>query len=137
MQTNTKRLVQILIMAAVAGLPAQGVLADSHCDDGPTKHKLKVQVDNGKPKKVLKENGEDGDEIGVCLGDTVEWKLKGSDKNFAVDFGDEAPFSGEKRKDSHDKKIEVKITSGEPDDSFKYSVWIGGEELDPRIVIDD
>ena len=137
MKTNVKRLVQLVIMVAVAALPAQGVFADSHCDHGPTKHKLKVRVDNGKPKKVEKENGDDGDVVGVCMGDTVEWKLKNSNDEFAVDFGDDAPFSGKKQKDSHDHKIEVEITSGNPGQSFKYSVWIGDEELDPRIVIDD
>lgn len=136
MNITVNRLAGVVLAAAVAGLTAQAAVADSHCGAAPKTHKLKVRVENDKPKKVLKEDGSDSP-LKVCLGDSVEWKLQGSRKSFDVDFGSRAPFAGTKRRKSASQKIEVQITSGTPGESFKYSVWIGDAELDPRIVIDD
>lgn len=136
MKGNVNRLLSIITMLVVAGMPTTSAIADGNCDREPTRHKLTVQVKYKKPKKLYKTNYSSADTILVCLGDTVEWKLKGSSRAFAVDFGGQAPFEGDKRRNSANHKIEVEITAGDPGQSFKYSVWIGDNELDPRIVID-
>jgi hypothetical protein len=116
------------------GLQACADQASATCADEPTDkvHKVKVKKEsNGKPSV-------DQTEVTVCTGQTVEWKS--DDTDFDLDF-ERAPVvgeNGEKKYKSDKKKIEIVISKPfleGGDNSYKYSVVIGTEVLDPVIVI--
>jgi len=131
------RIVSLLVLAATLALQAEVSLADRSCADGPLELKVKVRVVQDRPVEVLVD-GENADPLHVCVGDTVEWKLQGSEKAFYLRFPDGSPFSADEHPRSNNGKIEATIDAGSPGDSFKYDIGIeDGEIWDPRIVIDD
>ena len=132
-----KNIAAMLTLAATAGLYAGDSMAQRSCADGPMQHKVRIRVVQDRPVEVLLK-GMNADDLHVCLGDTVEFKLQGSEKKFYLRFADGSPFSSGDNPQSSNGKIEMTVDTGSPGDAFKYDIGIeGGEVWDPRIVIDD
>ena len=103
-------------------------------------HKLIVIVNERRPTKVVHAGagGANADDLTVCIGDNIEWKVVGPDKAFYVDFLGGAPFDGDAKKNSNaNGKILVTVGGpAEPGMSYKYDIGIvDGGVWDPRIII--
>jgi plastocyanin len=123
-----------MAIAAVLALTlSSNVSAQGDC--GSASYKLKVRQVNDRPVEVTYSQG-DAENLRVCVGDTIEWQLVGQAKRFYVLFLDGQPFSGDEQKNSNNNgKIEVTISG--PSGDYKYNIGIeGGEEWDPRIIVD-
>ena len=110
---------------------------EEECTLGPN-HVIQVRVRDD-DKAVLKYRGGPGDKVEVCKEDNVKWVLIGSNRDFSVDFGDDAPFSGAKKRDSENDEIDVDISdSAEKDKHYEYDVAFGDDDpMDPQIIIRD
>ncbi len=127
--------ITLCLLVAVAILSVPPVSAGV-CGDESTTYKLVIRVVQDRPAEVL-HHGQNADELHVCPGDGIEWKLQGSEKSFYLDFLAGAPFSGDNRPNSHSGKILVSIDNASSGDIFDYNIGlIDGEEMDPRIIVD-
>lgn len=133
-----------LLLTACAGTGA--TRTDDDCAKQPQKTvKLKIKLKDGAPEKVEKENGAVGDEIKVCPGDYVVWKLKGSEFNlqFSDTSAGKVPFNwveGKKRaaKVASDKWELIEVVRDDVDRGvgLKYDVVAPGGRLDPLIIVE-
>jgi hypothetical protein len=126
----------VLCLCAVPALVlSQDVLADD-CDRAPRTFDLKIKVKNKKATEVIYK-GENGDEITVCVNDTIVWKISGPEpEGFFIEFEGDSPLSGDKRKSQTGGKVEAVVTGPVRSDPYKYNIGIdGGEVWDPRIVV--
>jgi len=107
------------------------------CDHGGH-HTIQVRPgDDGMPELSYK--GGSAEDVKVCLGDTVQWVLNGSDRDFLVEFFDISAFDGEKKgKSNSNHKLSVVIEgSFERGGEYAYGVeFEGGEPMDPRIIVE-
>ena len=111
-------------------------LAQGACGEGASSYKLMIHVSENRPNRVTHQ-GEDANDFYVCNGDEVEWQLVGSNKQFWVDFINDAPFSGGGKKNSNNNGKVTVIIGGEAQ-SYKYDIGLAdGGILDPRIIIRD
>jgi hypothetical protein len=123
----------LLVVAAIFSVPP---VTAAVCGDESTTYNLTIRIVQDRPAEVL-HRGKNADEFHVCPGDSIEWKLQGSEKSFYLDFLAGAPFSGDHRPNSHSGKILVSIDNGSSGDIFDYNIGLNdGEEMDPRIIID-
>ena len=140
--STINRFVWLPLVAALAtacGAPnSAGALT---CGNESHTHRLKFKLKaNGCVDSVLKDDGTSGEEVTVCRGDAVEWKVKlfTKEKSVAFDKGDGSPFAWS---DSGFKggKISGEVTSGAAAKSYGYSVRTkgpdGGCPLDPVIIV--
>jgi hypothetical protein len=110
----------------------------------PTERKLKFSTDaNGCVVAVKKDDGSDGNNLEVCRGDTVKWKVKvdktNGDKKKAVAFTGDSPFSWNDSSYQEDT-IDGTVRPDAADKSYKYSVKTEGGPnngcpLDPMIIV--
>ncbi len=126
----------------VAGLMLAATSAANACDGQTELFKLKISVNSDETPFKVTHKGEDAEDLTVCVGDEIEWKLVGQAKKFFVNFGDRAPFpadpDGKHKKNSSNDKITVTVTGPASDDPYKYDIGIvGGGLWDPRIVVED
>jgi len=131
------------LLAAVFCLAAisSPALADGNCDRDPMTFKLKVKVRENKPVGVT-HRGQDAEDLRVCVGDSVEWKLinPASAGDFFVDFPGGAPFAGGTMQNARNGKVLVTIGAPDvtPGASYKYDIGItDGGVWDPRIIIEE
>lgn len=96
-----------------------------------------IQVEEGADgTPVLTYRGESAEEVHVCVGDTVQWVLRGSNRSFLVDFFAGAPFPGAAKRGSSDNVVSVTIGDVERR-AYDYGVeFANGPAMDPRIVVD-
>ena len=135
MKFSTTLIVSVLFLGGALATDKQS-LAQGDCGDGPSSYKLMIHVSDNRPDRVTNK-GNDATDFEVCSGDTVEWQLVGSNKQFWVDFLDGAPFSGGERKNSNNNgKISV-VIGGEANE-YPYDIGlVDGEAMDPKIIIRD
>ncbi|MGB5250513.1 MAG: hypothetical protein WBO47_12860 [Gammaproteobacteria bacterium] len=130
-----------IIMTLVTGVmlaASSGALA---CNGQSELFKLKIKVQGDNPVEVTHKN-KDAEDLTVCVGDRIEWKLSGQAKKFFVDFGERAPFEpdpdGKNKKKSKNDKITVTVKGPASTDPYKYDIGLdGGGVWDPRIVVED
>ena len=130
-----------LIVAAAFLYSAAPASADGACDRDPATFKLKIKVRENRPVEVT-HRGENAEDLRVCVGDSVEWKLinPASADDFFVEFSSGAPFPGPALQNASNGKVLVTIggSAAMPGASFKYDIGItGGGVWDPRIIIDE
>jgi hypothetical protein len=129
------------ITTMVAGLMLAATSSAYACGGESELFKLKISVNGDQPFEVT-HKGQDAEDLTVCVGDKIEWKLVGQAKKFFVNFGDRAPFppdpDSKRKKNSKNGKITVPVTGPASSDPYKYDIGIdGGGVWDPRIVVED
>ena len=84
----------------------------------------------------LSYRGGSAEEVRVCVGDSVQWVLAGSDREFFVDFFGGAPFDGAAKRGSSGGVVSV-VIGDVSRQGYDYGVeFAGGPAMDPRIVVD-
>lgn len=118
---------------AVAMLSSTEALSQE-CDHGGN-HVIQVRPDaEGMPE--LSYRGGSAEEVRVCVGDSVQWVLTGSDRAFFVDFFGGAPFEGAAKRGSSNGVVSV-VIGDVPRQGYDYGVeFADGPAMDPRIVVD-
>ena len=126
----------LLIVALMLSSTKSSSQETKPCDFGGN-HTIQVRVgDDNKP--VLKYRGRSAENVEVCKKDKVRWVLLGSNREFAVDFADGAPFDGQEKQKSKDYEIDVDISeSAEKDRHYAYDVEFTDGEIDPHIIVRD
>lgn len=140
---SRKRLVRVVVSSIIAigfaSLIANGVGAqDDPCDRDSKQHKLKIRMNGMDPGLVENDNGDMAEDLHVCIGDTVEWKLQGDAKHdFFFEFADTVPFAGAET-NSRNGKITATIGGdAERGGVYKYDIVVeGGGSRDPRVIVD-
>lgn len=124
-----------VIVSLLLLLGSSTTLGQGACQGGS--HTIQVRpMGDGPPE--LSYRGGDAEEVHVCIGDNVQWVLTGSDRQFFVDFFDDAPFDGLTRLGSSGNVVSISIGGpAERGRSYDYGVEMaGGPGMDPRIVVD-
>ncbi len=124
------------LMLALSMLGSTESFGQDRCQSSGN-HTITVRPgDDGSPE--LSYRGGSADEVHVCIGDTVRWVLKGSDRQYFVSFFADAPFDGETRLGANGNVVSIVIgDSAERGAGYDYDVqFANGQELDPRIVVD-
>jgi hypothetical protein len=135
---RTPRHLFVFVLCTLIG--ASAVAQDNNCDDESREAetiRLKIKVQGNRPTHLTKGHDEaDGDTVTVCRGDTIEWKT--NDKEFFIEFTEETPFDGGKKKPSVGNKLVVTVSDeAQRGVSYKYDVGIkDGEILDPIMIVD-
>lgn len=137
MKNQLRRVTLPLLAAVLLPLTIPSVARADDCDRDSQSFLIKVRVKGDVPVAVMRGN-QDIDNLHVCIGDTVEWRLQGKAKRFYISFADDAPFAGGRMKNSNNGKITVTIGgAARRGASYKYDVGLdGGGVLDPRIIVD-
>jgi hypothetical protein len=110
---------------------------DSYAQDGCEGGKMHViQVSPGDGgEATLSYPGGSADAVHVCNGDQIQWVLKGSDREFLIEFMAAAPFTGGESRGSSNGVVLVTVDA-EPGD-YDYGIsFVGDEPMDPRIIVD-
>jgi hypothetical protein len=119
-----------IAIAAVMLLASTDSSSQENCAGNHT-----IQVSpgtDGMPELTYR--GGSAEEIRVCNGDQVQWVLRGSDREYFVDFMGNAPFSGAARRGSSDGVVSVTIDAELG--SYEYGVNFDGDEpMDPRLIV--
>ena len=118
----------------------------SKCNGTVVNKKLKILVDgSGKPTGVVDaDKGTNADVIFVCPGADITWSLPENQDDFTIRFMRQTPFNNWTSKYKKTKKAEGKVNvSGKVKrkedihcDGYKYAIEVGGEVLDPIIIVD-
>ncbi len=104
------------------------------CDHGGN-HVIQVRPDESDMPE-LSYRGGSAEEVRVCVGDSVQWVLTGSDRAFFIEFFGSAPFEGAAKRGSSNGVVSV-IIGDVPRQSYDYGVeFAGGPPMDPRIIVD-
>lgn len=131
---------KILSTIAVTVATAGAVLflsADSSgqdaCDRGGN-HTIQVaEGSDGMPS--LSYRGGSAEDVNVCNGDQVQWVLRGSDREYFIEFMGDAPFPGAARRGSSGGVVSVTIDAASG--AYDYGInFEDGEPFDPRIIVD-
>ncbi len=134
MFTQYGRIVRgLLIVGLTAFFGVTAFAQDDVCDRDAETFYLKIKVKNNTPTEVIR-GDKNADELDVCRGDTIEWKLQ--HKDFFIEFLDESPLDSNS-KSSRNGKITAEISdSAERDTTYKYDIGIdGGGTLDPKVRV--
>lgn len=119
----------IIVLATIA-LPTRQSLAAHH----DCTHNVIIYAQGNKPERV------DQDELHVRTGDKVCWLVTGRPQaDFEIVYADgRAPTSDSgKSKGGWVQQVITASHTGDPDDdTYKYSVILDGNELDPSVIID-
>ena len=132
----SKRVHSPILLAVMIGiLPA--VAAAGDCDRPATTFDLKIKVKNKKPTEVEIDN-KDAETLVVCVNDTIVWKVSGNaDESFFIEFREDSPLSGDKKKNHENGKVEATVIGPARADPYKYDIGVdGGEVWDPRIIVE-
>ena len=123
----------IAITGAVAGVLLFASADSNGQEDCAGNHTIQVSPGtDGMPELTYR--GGSAEEIRVCNGDQVQWVLRGSDREYFVDFMGNAPFSGAARRGSSDGVVSVTIDAELG--SYDYGVNFDGDEpMDPRLIV--
>ena len=134
MRNHLYRTARVLLVFVVATLLGPIATAqDELCERDAQDIKVRIKVKDNKASEVVK-GDKNADELHVCPGDTIEWKLNG--RNFEIKFPDETPLDIQ-RKNSSGHKLEATVRDDAESDSYKYSILIdGGEIWDPILIVD-
>jgi hypothetical protein len=136
MKITTTVLASVLFFACALTTDSQS-FAQGACEGRPSSHKIMIHVSDNRPTRVT-QNGQNADDVHVCIGDQIEWQLVGSAKQFYVDFISGTPFEGSGKKNSNSNgKISVVVGgSAQPGMAYKYDIGlVDGGVLDPRIIV--
>ena len=122
-----------MALAATALMLSSAESLGQACDEGGS-HTIQVRAgDDGMP--VLSYRGGSAEEVHVCVGDTVQWVLTGSDRAFFVDFFAGAPFDGAAKRGSSNSVVSV-VIGDVARQGYDYGVgFADGEPMDPRVVV--
>ena len=75
------------------------------------------------------------DAVHVCNGDQIQWVLKGSDREFLIEFLSGAPFAGGESRGSS-QGVVLETVDAEPGE-YDYGInFVGDEPMDPTIIVD-
>jgi hypothetical protein len=75
------------------------------------------------------------DAVHVCNGDQIQWVLKGSDREFLIEFLSGAPFAGGESRGSS-QGVVLETVDAEPGE-YDYGInFVGDEPVDPTIIVD-
>lgn len=126
----------ILILGTAAGIAlAQG----DPCDRDSKVFSLKIKVKNDVPVEVVKGlfGWENANEINVCRGDTIKWKIQHRN-DYELRFRDASPLAAGKNVRSQSGKIETTVRDdAERGIRYKYDIALdGGGTWDPIIILD-
>ncbi|GMR17083.1 MAG: hypothetical protein BMS9Abin32_139 [Gammaproteobacteria bacterium] len=137
MKIQLRRVTLPLLASVLLPLTIPSIALADDCDRDSQSFLIKVRVKGGAPVAVMRGN-QPVDDLHVCIGDTVEWRLQGQARRFFISFAGDAPFAGGKMQNSNNGKILVTIGgSARRGASYKYDVGLdGGGVLDPRIIVD-
>ena len=106
--------------------------ADSFAQDGCSggkMHVIQVSPDGNGHAKVS------SDVLHVCNGDQIQWVLRGSDREFLIEFLSAAPFVDGQSRGSSNGVVLVNV-SAEPGE-YDYGIsFVGDEPMDPQIIVD-
>lgn len=129
----------IVVAAALAVAPVPDTVeaqAPDPCDGPAEEHKLKIKLNasGNKPEGVYK-GYKKAEEVEVCPGDFVEWKLQGQ-REFRIEFPKENPFV-DLDPESNRFRLRGRIAEDAPRGKrFKYDVaLLYGGTHDPVIII--
>jgi hypothetical protein len=129
----------ISLMFAVVGISAVtlfGVesVAQGVCAGGKM-HVIHVSAAaDGGPELSYRDGSADA--VHVCNGDQIQWVLRGSDREFLIDFMSQAPFAGGESRGSSRGVVLVTVDA-EPGE-YDYGInFVGDEPMDPRIIVDN
>jgi len=129
----------IVVAAALAAAPVPDTAEAQPPDpcDGPAmEHELKIKLTaSGKKPEGVYKGWKKAEEVEVCPGDFVEWKLQGK-KEFRIEFSNQNPFV-ELDSESNRFRLSGRIDEDAPrGERFKYDVTLlYGGKLDPIIII--
>ncbi|MDH3906895.1 MAG: hypothetical protein OEV16_14730 [Gammaproteobacteria bacterium] len=123
----------IAIASAIAAVMLLASTDSRSQDDCEGNHTIQVAPGaDGMPELTYR--GGSAEEIRVCNGDQVQWVLRGSDREYFVDFMGNAPFSGAARRGSSDGVVSVTIEAEVG--SYDYGVNFEGDEpMDPQLIV--
>ena len=128
------------LSTVLAGLGILAVVSfgtDSLAQEGCTGGKMHViQVSEG-PGGGPELSYRDGpaDAVHVCNGDQIQWVLRGSDREFLIEFLSQAPFAGGESRGSSQGVVLVTVDA-EPGE-YDYGInFVGDEPMDPTIIVD-
>jgi hypothetical protein len=106
----------------------------SGCQNGPERADsvktiviTKSATPDGKPTVSM-----DPVELSIKAGEQVEWKAAGGE-DFVVSFGSKTPFGKHYFHESRKRSGGIRGNK----DTYKYTVLIEGQELDPSVIIKD
>ena len=123
-------------MFAMLMLGSTDSFSQDPCSQNKT-HTIQVRPSAGDLPELTYKSGS-AENVHVCIGDTIQWVLIGSDRKYFVNFIAGAPFAGATRRGSSGTKISVTVGGpAQRGSGYKYDVnFAGGPILDPRILID-
>jgi len=124
----------LLIVGLMAFFGVHAFAQDDPCGRNAQTFNLKIKIKDNTPTEVMK-GDKNADELHVCRGDTIEWKLQ--NKRFFLTFADRTPLDSKAKISTNGKITAVVSDSAEREVSYKYGIGIGGGgTLDPMIIVD-
>ena len=110
---------------------------DSFAQEGCTGGKMHVihvsEAAGGGPELSYRDGSADA--VHVCNGDQIQWVLRGSDREFLIEFLSRAPFAGGESRGSSQGVVLVTVDA-EPGE-YDYGInFVGDEPMDPTIIVD-
>ena len=121
----------------VAGLTlgSSSSLGQDLCDHGGN-HLIQVSEGaNGEPE--LSYRGGSAEYVRVCVGDSVQWVLTGSDRDFLIEFSSIAAFGDASFRGSSNGVVQLTIGEHFQPDTYAYGVQFkGGQPMDPHIIVE-
>ena len=136
----TTTMIATVLLLGVSLTASNTSMAQTTSCETPTTYKLMVHTKNDMPTEVTNKGIDasnfDGDD-GVCIGDTIEWQIVGPAKKIFVLFDAGTPFNGGGKTESNSNgKISIVVgdtaTAGA---EYKYSIGLGDNVWDPKIII--
>jgi hypothetical protein len=130
---QAQRLILALAVMMTAGFFAAEARAQDSCEGGKM-HVIKVSAGaDGGPELSYRDGSADA--VHVCNGDQIQWVLRGSDREFLIEFLSAAPFANGESRGSSNGVVLVTVDA-EPGD-YDYGIsFVGDEPMDPRIIVD-
>ena len=134
MFTQYGRIVRgLVIVGLTAFIGVNAFAQDDPCERDAETFYLKIKIKNNTPTEVIK-GDKNADELDVCRGDTIEWKLQ--HKEFYIEFVDGTPLDSDSKNSSNGKITAEVSDSAERDTSYKYDIGIeDGGTLDPKVRV--
>ena len=110
---------------------------DSFAQEGCTGGKMHVihvsEGADGAPELSYRDGPADA--VHVCNGDQIQWVLRGSDREFLIEFLSQAPFTGGESRGSS-QGVVLETIDAEPGE-YDYGInFVGDEPMDPTIIVD-
>lgn len=122
----------IFVVSSLALLGTDSSAQDG-CEGGAM-HVIQVSA-AGDGSATLSYRDGSADAVHVCNGDQIQWVLRGSDREFLIDFLSGAPFAGGESRGSAQGVVLVTVDADPGDYDYGIS-FVGDEPTDPRIIVD-